>query len=242
MKMFQYWDTPSIPPDVAAWMQELKAQNPEYDHRLYDRQGAAHYIGSNIGERERAAFLTCAVPAGQADYFRLCVLAVEGGLYLDADTQPLKPLSTLLDDIPFALVCTYANALNNSILLFRAAGHPLLIDGLALATDNIENRRFDTVFTAVGPSVLNAVHAAIDAERRSAILAAHDNDISKRNGFDELMVVADQIIEPSPEKLAAFRKITTFHVFLTLAWIGPKQPDYKSTPRHWVNWKGSIYL
>ena len=240
--MFQYWDTEDLPPEVAAWTQTLKEQNPEYDHRLYRRDEAADYIGSKIGDRERSAFLRCAVPAGQADYFRLCAMVAEGGLYLDADSQPLKPLATLLDDIPYALLCTYANALNNSIMLFRAPGHSFLIDCLKLATDNIENRRFDTVHTSVGPSVLNAVHAVIDVEGRPAVLATQDSAEGRRLGFPELLAVADRIIEPAPEKLLAFRQITTFHAFKTLPWIGPDQPAYKSTARHWLNWEGSIYF
>ena len=242
LKMFQYWDTEDLPSEVAAWTQTLKEQNPEYDHRLYRRGDAAEYIGAKLGDRERSAFLTCAVPAGQADYFRLCAMVAEGGLYLDADSQPLKPLATLLDDIPHAFLYTYAQALTNAIMMFRGPGNLFLIDCLKLATDNIEHRRFDTVFSSVGPNVLNAVHAVIDAEGRAAVLDAQDTAEGRRLGFPELLAVADRIIQPAPEKLLAFRQITTFHAFRTLPWIGAEQPAYKSTGRHWSNWEGSIYF
>jgi hypothetical protein len=47
--------------------------------------GAAEFIDSSLGRDHARAFARCYHPAMQADYFRLCYLVVEGGLYVDAD-------------------------------------------------------------------------------------------------------------------------------------------------------------
>lgn len=56
-----------------------------FTHRLVDAAGASQFISRSLGPDHVRAFTLCYHPAMQADYFRLCYLLVEGGLYVDAD-------------------------------------------------------------------------------------------------------------------------------------------------------------
>ena len=60
-------------------------------HRLFDERSAKNFISSTLGARHERAFSSCYHPAMQADYFRLCYLFVEGGLYVDADDVCVAP-------------------------------------------------------------------------------------------------------------------------------------------------------
>lgn len=83
----QFWhDFGQLPEDVneciASW---VRWETKGFRHRLFDERNAKAFIGRSLGKRHERAFERCYHPAMQADYFRLCYLLVEGGLYVDAD-------------------------------------------------------------------------------------------------------------------------------------------------------------
>jgi mannosyltransferase OCH1-like enzyme len=83
----QFWhDLQQLPGDVqeciASW---TRWTSSGFAHRLFDEGSAKAFIGASLDARHEHAFERCYHPAMQADYFRLCYLFVEGGLYVDAD-------------------------------------------------------------------------------------------------------------------------------------------------------------
>lgn len=83
----QFWHDPEqLPEDVreciSSWS---KWEGSGFAHRVFDAAGAEEFIGRSLGPVHAHAFTRCYHPAMQADYFRLCYLVVEGGLYVDAD-------------------------------------------------------------------------------------------------------------------------------------------------------------
>lgn len=83
----QFWhDLRRLPSDVeecvASW---TRWETSGYTHRVFDEHTAKIFIGCSLGARYERAFERCYHPAMQADYFRLCYIQVEGGLYVDAD-------------------------------------------------------------------------------------------------------------------------------------------------------------
>ncbi len=83
----QFWhDHAELPNDVAECITSWsKWERCGFVHRLFDRQSAEDFINRTLSHKHVAAFGRCYHPAMQADYFRLCYLFVEGGLYVDAD-------------------------------------------------------------------------------------------------------------------------------------------------------------
>jgi mannosyltransferase OCH1-like enzyme len=91
--LIRFWHNHSeLPDDVAACMSTWERL---VDHgfavRTFDDASADRYIRDRHGAREFAAFDRCTHPAMRCDYLRLCVLLIEGGLYVDCD-------DVLLDD------------------------------------------------------------------------------------------------------------------------------------------------
>lgn len=85
--IIQYWDDLSrLPRDVRECVEtwsKLEAQG--FQRVLFDERQARAFIGQRLGPRCERAFDRCYHPAMQADYFRLCYVFVEGGIYVDAD-------------------------------------------------------------------------------------------------------------------------------------------------------------
>ncbi len=235
MKLFQYWDTGQPPDEVAGWIEGFRVKNPNLEHRLYDRDTASWFIRKNLGPREQRAFDACAVPSMQANYFRLSAVLTKGGFYADADLQCLESLKSLRGLSSDALLLVWNGAMTNSFLMFRQRQDPFLAACLTLATENIEARRFDTSYASTGPAILNAIRAALDP---SWMEAMHREDAVCR----ELKALAHGSVARPKEVRESIAALTLTHFLAADRWIGTEQPAYKTTSRHWLNWKGSIYL
>ncbi len=83
----QFWhDLAQLPEDVRECISSWSRwENCGFTHRIFDTAGAREFISHSLGSDHAHAFTRCYHPAMQADYFRLCYLFVEGGLYVDAD-------------------------------------------------------------------------------------------------------------------------------------------------------------
>ncbi len=240
MKLFQYWDTGDPPADVAPLIEGLRRDNPEHDHRLFDRDAAAWLILKHFGERHRRAFDDCAVPAMQADLFRLCALVRYGGIYVDADCCSLHPLASLLAATPRNLMVTLDGYLTTGVMVFRGPGDPFLRAVLDLVLDNIEQRRFKNVYISTGPPVADAVRALADPIWfQSAYESADEWNRGMR--FGQLVERAREVITVTTELQAATGSIRLITVDELGDWVGTNRPAYKSTDRDWRHWTGSIY-
>ena len=241
MKLFQYWDSPTPPAEVASWIEGFRTGNPEFEHVLFDEGSATEFIARHYGPREVAAFKACAVPAMQADFIRLCAMDVHGGVYVDADNQSIKPLSELIAQAPRSMMFTWMGMVNNGFLLFRDPHDPFVRACLALTVENIEARRFETEFTSTGPGVFNAIRGLIDPATLTAVRAAFDNPMASAWGFEELLQIAAASVPLTPVLVEAYGAVTLINALAASPWIGADQPAYKETTRHWLRWTGPIY-
>ena len=83
----QFWhDLAQLPEDVRECISSWSRWKTRgFAHRVFDVEGAGEFIGRSLGPDHAYALTRCYHPAMQADYFRLCYLFVEGGVYVDAD-------------------------------------------------------------------------------------------------------------------------------------------------------------
>jgi mannosyltransferase OCH1-like enzyme len=234
MKLVQYWDTGTPPDDVAGCIESFKILNPTLNHRLFDQDTASWFIKKYIGKRELRAFEACAVPAMQADYFRLCALVAEGGVYADADFRCLSPLNDLLSKAGSALVFFWKAQMIQGFLMVRRRENPFFRACLNLTTENIEERRFRNVYLATGPAVMNAIRTAVEPSWPSQPEAPWPHR-------DKLKVFARASITDGAEVLSAVRALTLVNYLAVDRWISTPEAAYKATSTHWRSWPGSIY-
>lgn len=180
----QFWhDLCQLPDDVeeciASW---VHWETNGFTHRLFDEHSAKAFIGRSLGARHEFAFERCYHPAMQADYFRLCYLLVEGGLYVDADDVCVgSDIDGVFDDgrlkvQPLCYDITSGTMVNPSVFL-RAGGydpswifyfnnnpliadrsHPIIERALSQATGRLEFAREDAlpeIQTTTGPGNLS---------------------------------------------------------------------------------------
>lgn len=227
--LVRFWHDPRwIPADVQACLDSWAPLGDEgVTFRLFDDNTAATYIADRYGESHAVAFARCEHPAMRSDYLRLCYVAAEGGLYVDADDALLNDgwrrafsdgtlkLQPLCYDIPSGrMVATtelglfdsptsdrifYVN--NNPIAAHP--GDPVLRRALARATRLLlDDARVNDIQATTGPGNLTA---ALVAHTREEML------VSRAPGLD-----------------------------LLFDWESTAEPDwslgYRKDARNWRNW------
>jgi len=91
--LFQIWiDTKPIPERERAWCEKMKRINPSWNYQLWgnellDRYAQDPYIRHMQLQKSALAFVT--------DRLRMLLIHDDGGVYLDTDCEPYKPLDSL---------------------------------------------------------------------------------------------------------------------------------------------------
>ncbi len=83
LNIYQTWTTLDLPPKMKETVEELKINNPEFKHYLYDDVMCRDFIKEHFSKDVLYAFDKLKPGAYKADLFRYCILYINGGIYLD---------------------------------------------------------------------------------------------------------------------------------------------------------------
>lgn len=182
-RIVQFWNNlDQLPQDVErcidSWS-KLKAQG--FEILLFDEHRARSFIAQRLGHRYEQAYDRCYHPAMQSDYFRLCYVLVEGGLYVDADdvyhgkdiehlftdnrlkVNPLCYDSTTGSMVPHSVFMQPDSNSSGWIFYFNnnpliaGSSHPLIQRALSSATTSLERQAtgvFPEIQSTTGPGNL----------------------------------------------------------------------------------------
>lgn len=160
-RIFQYWDSPDVPDDIAGYCRSWRDFNPGYDYILFNRDTAREYLKQHAGEKTQRAFRRIRLAAGRADILRLSVLAVEGGIYCDADDRCLGPLDAVSGGgTRLAAVQEDIGSLGNNFLA-SAPSHPVIARALENASASLAAGANDSIWLSTGPGQLSRSFAQI---------------------------------------------------------------------------------
>jgi hypothetical protein len=176
----------------------------------------------------------------QADYFRLCALFARGGLWIDADFEPLRPLSDLLDCAPQAMMLEWDGFFGTGLMLFRKPEDRFVGTFLELATANIEARILPSALHAAGPVLADALRGVLDPAWFARFLAEGEDllVVSRRKLVNKIR----PRVQVTQALLDAYRAMTIVALPEAFGHIRLHDPPYKQAERHWTNWKGPVYV
>jgi len=106
--------------------------NPDYEMKLYDDQMCEQFLLNEYSRLHYYIFKSILDGPIKADFWRVCILHKYGGVYVDADNEPLEPFSAYIDENADFVTCSsYWNAMNfnfNPNFIMAKAGDQILKD------------------------------------------------------------------------------------------------------------------
>lgn len=151
--ILQYWNTGKPPPALEAIMHSWQAAEG-YAYHLFDRLAALRFLAAELGADWAAALRLANHPAEQSDFFRLCFLAVKGGIYADCDDRLIGSLDELTaGEAGLVVFRERRGAIANNLLLAEPA-HPVVIHAAVAAKQALLRKDNDSVWTKTGPGLL----------------------------------------------------------------------------------------
>jgi mannosyltransferase OCH1-like enzyme len=94
---------------------QWKLLNPEYEIALFNDELCSQFLEKYFGKLHYNIFKS--IPDGpiRADFWRVCILYINGGVYSDIDNQPLVSIDSFLEnDVDFVICSSFWDSMNFS--------------------------------------------------------------------------------------------------------------------------------
>jgi len=156
LKIFQTWHTKNLPPKMREIVDNLKAQNPRFEHHLFDDNDCREFISQHFNKDVVNAYDSLIPGAYKADLWRLCVLFIHGGIYLDIKLQCINgfKLIELTEKNHFVLDRVPPLSIYNALLACQK-GHPFLLMGINKIVKHVKNKYYGgSPLSPTGPLML----------------------------------------------------------------------------------------
>jgi mannosyltransferase OCH1-like enzyme len=159
LKIFQTWNTKNLPIHMNNRVEQLKKNNPRFEHYLYDDNDCREFIKNNFDENVVNAYDKLIPGAYKADLWRLCVLYIHGGIYMDIKLKCINGFRLIeltennhfVKDRPGPL--TVYNA-----LIVSQKGNPFLWMGICRIIMNVKNNFYGIdALSPTGPRMLGNI-------------------------------------------------------------------------------------
>ncbi len=156
-RVFQYWDTTTVPNGVRSLMQSWPQANPSFEHQVLDRAAAAAFLAEHTPPLVQKAFAAAISPVLQSHLFRYAWLLHHGGLYADADTRCRQSLSNLMNQGVNLLLHQEEHGAIGNTLIAAVPGHPFLAEVLETAARLVLEEQASNPWFLSGCGVLTQV-------------------------------------------------------------------------------------
>jgi len=165
LKIFRTWHTKDIPVDLQNSIDEIKRDNPQFEHYVYDTAECEYFIQEHFDKSVVDAYNTLIPLAYKADLWRLCVLYIYGGIYLDISFKPINGFRffELIDKEYFSTevrLKPYANDIYKGVSNGLIATYPknnILLKTINKMVENIQNRYYgESMYDITGAILLGS--------------------------------------------------------------------------------------
>jgi mannosyltransferase OCH1-like enzyme len=146
-----------IPESIKNQIERNKRISPGFKFIFYDDDDCDRYIKNNFDKRTYNAYnrINPVYGAMKSDFFRYCVLFVEGGVYIDIKTEIFRDLDTVIRDTDICLLDllrdnyepwrkNYGGTYEQWLLIFSKR-HPYLFNMIRKIVEFIENNYYPII-------------------------------------------------------------------------------------------------
>ena len=102
-KIFLCYKTKNVPPEI---IKQWEILNPDYEVLVYDNKDFIYFLRKYFTEEYVDIFNFIKDGPIKADFWRVCILYIFGGVYCDIDVKPLVPIKDFMEDGVNFLTCS----------------------------------------------------------------------------------------------------------------------------------------
>ena len=164
--VFMCWSTSILPPKMQEVIDNNKLLNPEFTFYIYDDNQCREFIQNNFEKEVVYAFDKLIPGAYKADLWRLCVLFIKGGIYLDIKFKCINgfTFSEVIDkeyltlDIPSLSWTNTMHGIYNGFMVCKRK-NPFLWKCICKIVDNVEKEEYGkSCLFPTGPGLLGDIY------------------------------------------------------------------------------------
>lgn len=196
---------------------KLKKDNPDHKYYFYDNEECKLFLRNTFGKQFEEKFNEFKLGPHKSDLFRICWLYINGGTYIDIDTEMLKPLNYIHKNIKSNLIIPKnnfkSNIYNDKISNFFNVNHYSLINSFIMC--NKGNKK-------IGECIKNIIQLTqkdIDKHGYTIILSIMQRTLGKDYEY--------QIFEKEESKYKIFYNKKLMYDKEDVVLMNPKYENYK---------------
>jgi len=159
LHIYQVWhDLKNIPSSVKDSIQQIKEQNPDFQHHLYDEPMCRIFIKDNFPKKVLHAYDSIVPHAYKADLWRYCILYKKGGIYLDSKyygVEGFKFIQLTGKEYFCKGVSNTFFSIYNAILICKPK-NPILAKAIQKVVEQVETRYYGSVPWCIGPLMMRS--------------------------------------------------------------------------------------
>ena len=158
LDIYQTWYTKDLPPKMRERVETLKKQNPRFQHHLYDDNDCREFIKNHFKPDVLQAY-DCLIPgAYKADLWRLCILFIYGGIYMDIKLVCVNGFKLIeLTEKEHFVQDRPQNCIFNTMIA-SPKGNIFLYKAIRKIVKNVQNKFYgDSPLSPTGPELLYKV-------------------------------------------------------------------------------------
>ena len=158
LDIYQTWFTKDLPPKMRERVELLKVQNPRFNHHLFDDNDCREFIKTYFQPDVLESYDTLIPGAYKADLWRLCVLFINGGIYMDIKFCCVNGFRLIeLTETEHLAKDRPPNSIYNALMVCKK-GNIFLYNSIRQIVENVKNRFFGNhPLSITGPILLGSV-------------------------------------------------------------------------------------
>jgi mannosyltransferase OCH1-like enzyme len=160
LHVYMTWKQLPLPPLMQRNLDRLKRLNPEFMFHLYTDSGCLQFIQNHFTPDVAEAFQALRPGAYKADLWRLCILYIHGGYYMDIKLSPLKNfrLIELSENEHYVLDRPDHSLHIYNALMVCKANNPFLFQCIRQIVKNVQTKYYgEWCLSPTGPELLGRI-------------------------------------------------------------------------------------
>lgn len=204
----QTFETKCLPHGLAMAAFSWINRNPDYEYKYYDDRDRRHFIKTNFDAKTLSAYDSLIPGAYRADFWRYCVIYIEGGVYIDIKMGALLPLDRVISsDIDLMIVNDTHDITLYNAFFAAIPKHPAVLRTIETVTNRVLNKEYGPhILYPTGPMAMGSSILPFYGYQNHAPNGKHHSNLGIIQVYSHSKINGDTVIlHPNGDKLVKTR-------------------------------------